>query len=159
MPQQFVVTAIGHVRSPVKEPLDDVWGGLVSQIEVDPASFSPDALRGLEEYSHVEIIFLLDRMDENAVIKGSRRPRGRTDWPEVGIFAQRAKNRPNRIAVTVCKLLKVEGLALTVESLDAIEGTPVLDIKPYLAEFAPKGRVRQPQWSRELMAGYWKKQQ
>ena len=73
----------------------------------------------------------------------------------MGIFAQRAKGRPNRIGVTVCRLLAVEGLTLTVQALDAIDGTPVLDLKPYMAEFGPRGEIRQPAWSRELMAGYW----
>ncbi len=55
----------------------------------------------------------------------------------------------------MCRLLAVEGLTLTVHALDAIDGTPVLDVKPYLAEFAPRGEVRQPAWSHELMSGYW----
>jgi tRNA (adenine37-N6)-methyltransferase len=85
----------------------------------------------------------------------ARRPRGNPDWPEVGIFAQRAKRRPNRIGVSVCELVGVDGLQLAVRGLDAIDGTPVLDIKPYLTEFAPRTPVRQPHWSRQLMAGYW----
>lgn len=72
-----------------------------------------------------------------------------------GIFAQRAKGRPNRLGVSVCELLAVEGLTVTAQGLDAIDGTPVLDLKPYLQEFAPRSPVRQPAWSHELMAGYW----
>jgi tRNA (adenine37-N6)-methyltransferase len=87
----------------------------------------------------------------------ARRPRGRADWPEVGIFAQRGKNRPNRIGVTVCRLLSVRDLTIEVEGLDAIDGTPVLDIKPYVSGFAPKGAVREPAWARELMETYWGK--
>ena len=56
----------------------------------------------------------------------------------------------------MCRLLGVEGLTLTVQALDAIDGTPVLDVKPYLVEFAPRGEVRQPAWSHELMSGYWR---
>jgi tRNA (Thr-GGU) A37 N-methylase len=89
------------------------------------------------------------------VTTGARHPRGNTAWPNVGILAQRAKNRPNRIGVTVCRLLSVDGLRLTVAALDAIDGTPVLDVKPYMAEFGPRGMVRQPAWSSELMSGYW----
>jgi tRNA (Thr-GGU) A37 N-methylase len=73
-----------------------------------------------------------------------------------GIFAQRGKNRTNRIGVTVCRLVAVDGLSIEVEGLDAIEGTPVLDIKPHLREIGPKGPVRQPAWASELMAGYWR---
>jgi len=57
--------------------------------------------------------------------------------------------------VSVCRLLAVNGLTLTVQALDAIDGTPVLDLKPYMTEFGPRGQVRQPAWSHELMAGYW----
>jgi tRNA (adenine37-N6)-methyltransferase len=77
-------------------------------------------------------------------------------WPRVGIFAQRAKDRPNRIGIGVGRLLGVDGRDLRVAGLDAVDGTPVLDIKPVMAEFLPRGELRQPAWSRELMAGYWR---
>ena len=86
---------------------------------------------------------------------GARRPRGNPDWPLVGIFAQRGKNRPNRLGVTVCRIVSVEGLTLEVEGLDAIDGTPVLDIKPVMSGFQPRGDLREPDWARQIMAGYW----
>jgi tRNA (Thr-GGU) A37 N-methylase len=89
------------------------------------------------------------------VTTGARHPRGNRDWPAVGILSQRAKGRPNRIGVTVCELVAVDGLELRVRGLDAVDGSPVLDVKPYMAEFAPRGPVRQPAWSSELMQGYW----
>ncbi len=149
------VEPLGWVRNDVKDPVDDIWGGLRSRIELDTTRFTPDALAGLESFSHVEVIFHLHRIADEAVIWGARHPRNRKDWPLVGIFAQRAKNRPSRIAVTVCRLVSVEGLAIEVEGLDAIDGTPVLDIKPYIREFGPRSEVRQPSWATELMAGYW----
>ena len=77
-------------------------------------------------------------------------------WPKVGIFAQRAKSRPNRIGATICQLISVQGLVLRVRSLDALDGSPVLDIKPVFAEFLPeRGSVRQPSWSHEMMARYF----
>jgi len=88
-------------------------------------------------------------------VTGARHPRGRHEWPAVGIFAQRAKARPNRIGCTICQVVRVEGTSLYVAELDAIDGTPVLDIKPILAEFLPRGEVRQPAWSHELMRDYW----
>jgi tRNA (adenine37-N6)-methyltransferase len=157
MYEPIVMRPIGAVHSPVTEPLDDVWGNVISHIELDPAQFTPEALLGVSDYSHVVIVFVLDRIPEEKIERGGRHPRGRTDWPKVGIFAQRAKNRPNRIAITTCALKSVDDLTLTVEGLDAIDGTPVLDIKPYLEGFAPRGDVREPAWSRELMAGYWGK--
>ena len=87
---------------------------------------------------------------------GARGIRGeRQDLPEVGILAQRAKRRPNRLGVSVCRLLRVEGLRLAVLDLDAIDGTPVVDVKPYMAEFDAKGEIRQPKWSTELMSTYF----
>lgn len=149
------VIPIARVVSPVKEAVDDVWGGIQPRIELDAAQFSADSLAGLDQFSHVEIVFLFDQVDPAKVTTGARHPRGNKAWPATGIFAQRAKNRPNRIGVTVCRLVSVDNLSITVESLDAIDGTPVLDIKPYMREFAPRGEVRQPAWAIELMAGYW----
>lgn len=145
---------IGRVSSPRTTPIDDDWDDITSVITLDDA-FTPSALAGLEEFSHVEIVYVFDRVDLGAVQSTARRPRNNPAWPQVGIFAQRAKARPNRIGVTVCRLLAVEGRTLTVEALDAIDGTPVLDIKPYMVEFAARGPVRQPAWSHELMSGYW----
>jgi tRNA (adenine37-N6)-methyltransferase len=149
------VTAIGRVSSARTEPLDDDWDAAPASITLDGERFGPDALAGLEEFSHVAVVYLFDRVDPATVQTAARRPRGNPDWPLVGIFAQRGKARPNRIGVTVCRLLAVDGLTLSVEGLDAIDGTPVLDVKPWMAEFGPRGEVRQPAWSRELMAGYW----
>jgi len=101
------------------------------------------------------VIFHFHGVGEDKVEYGARRPRGRADWPLVGIFAQRGKNRPNRIGLTTCAILKVEGTRLHVRGLDAIDGTPVLDIKPVMREFLPRGEVRQPDWATELMAEYW----
>jgi tRNA (Thr-GGU) A37 N-methylase len=82
-------------------------------------------------------------------------PRGNPAWPEVGIFAQRAKNRPNRLGLSTCELLGVEGPSVRVRGLDAIDGTPVLDLKPFMIEFGPRGPVTQPSWSHELMRDYY----
>ena len=109
----------------------------------------------LADFSHVEVVFVFDRVDESKVHLGVRHPRNREDWPKVGIFAQRAKARPNRIGVTTCRLLGVDGTTLTVVGLDAIDGTPVLDLKPHVQEFGARGEVHQPVRITEIMAGYW----
>src|SRR4051812_2440847 len=150
------MTPVARVSSPRDEPLDDDWDAVVATITLDAEQFTPEALAGLAEFSHVEVVFVFDRVDPRGVQTAARRPRGNPDWPLVGIFAQRGKARPNRIGVTVCRLLGVEGRTVTVQGLDAIDGTPVLDLKPYLAEFGPRGEVRQPAWTSELMAGYWR---
>lgn len=152
---EFLVHPVGWVRSTRSQPADDRWDEEQAWIELDGDSFSEEALRGLEDFSHIEVLFLMDQVDPSDVERGSRHPRGRTDWPKVGVFAQRAKNRPNRIGATICRILEIQPLRLRLEGLDAVEGTPVLDIKPWMEEFGPRGQVRQPTWSRELMRGYW----
>jgi len=105
---------------------------------------------------HAEVLFLFDQVDPSEIVTGARHPRNNPEWPAIGIFAQRGKNRPNRIGSTICRILRREGRRLFVAELDAIDGTPVLDIKPVMAEFLPREEVRQPSWSRELMSRYWK---
>jgi tRNA-Thr(GGU) m(6)t(6)A37 methyltransferase TsaA len=151
----MTVEPVGWVRSSRTEPLDDGWDEIDAAIVLDAQRFTPEALWGLDAFSHLEVVYVFDRVDPRTVQTGARHPRGNAEWPEVGIFAQRAKSRPNRLGVCVCRLLRVDGLELGVQGLDAIDGTPVLDVKPYMTEFGPRGEVRQPGWSRELMAGYW----
>ena len=155
MAAEIVLRPIGVVRSPRTEAGDDGWGSVRSRIELDGARFGADCLTGLAEFSHVEVVFVFDRVREQDICYGARHPRGRTDWPEAGIFAQRNRNRPNRLGVTVCRLVAVEGIGIEVEGLDAIDGTPVVDIKPYLRAFAARGEVRQSAWADELMKSYW----
>jgi len=156
--QSITMTPIGFVRNAVHGPKEDYWGGVQSQIELDSGKFSAEALKGLEEFSHVEVLFHFSGVDEAAVLTGSRRPRGNPAWPVTGIFAQRGKARPNRIGATICRVLRVSGSQLTVSGLDAFDGTPVLDVKPVLAEFLPDKRdIRQPKWSHEMMAKYFAK--
>jgi tRNA (adenine37-N6)-methyltransferase len=152
--QDWTVHTIGVVSSPRSDAVDDDWGEIDATIElVEP--YGPDSIEGLDQFTHIEVVFLFDRVDPDAVETGARRPRGNAAWPEVGIFAQRAKNRPNRLGLVTCNLLRVDGTTLFVNGLDAIDGTPVLDIKPHMAEFAPRGRVSQPAWSHDLMRDYW----
>ena len=151
----FEVHPIGFVRGGRAEPIDDDWGDVEATIELDAVHFDPDVTAGLAEFSHLEVIYLFHLVDEGKVETRARHPRNNTAWPLVGIFAQRAKGRPNRIGVTTCEIVAVDGLRVTVRGLDAIDGTPVLDLKPYMTEFAPRSEVRQPAWSRELMSGYW----
>lgn len=153
--ESLTLTPIGTVSSSRTEAIDDDWDSVTCSVTLDSGQFDVEAVAGLGDFSHVEVVYVFDRVEPGTVQTGARHPRGNQGWPRVGIFAQRAKARPNRIGVTVCALLKVEGLTLTVAGLDAIDGTPVLDIKPYMQEFAPRGEVRQPTWSHELMLSYW----
>lgn len=148
------LTPIGTVRSTRSDLADDDWDDVPARIELAPEC-DPVALAGLDMFSHAEIIFHFDRIPEAAVERGSRHPRGNRAWPKVGIFAQRGSRRPNRLGVTIVRVLRCEGRVLEVAGLDAADGTPVIDIKPVMREFLPRGEVRQPAWASELMAGYW----
>jgi tRNA-Thr(GGU) m(6)t(6)A37 methyltransferase TsaA len=145
---------VARVEAVRKQPDDDYWGGTESRI-VLAERFGEDALQGIEDFSHAEIVFFFDQLDPAKLVTGARHPRNNPDWPVVGIFAQRAKLRPNRIGVTICRVVRREGRSLVVAELDAIDGTPVLDIKPVMREFLPRGDVRQPLWSHQLMQLYW----
>lgn len=152
----FTLTPIGTVRSTRTAPEDDRWDAVTSSIELDATQFTPDALAALDTFSHLEVVFLFDRVDPAKIEKGARRPRDNPAWPLVGIFAQRGKARPNRIGTTICRIDRVDGLTVHVTGLDAIDGTPVLDLKPWVREFGPRGEVRQPDWMTDLMRAYWR---
>ena len=152
---EYAIAAIGHVRGGRPHPVDDEWGASWAVIKLDAERFDYNALVGLDGFSHAEIVFLFDQVTPDKIETGARHPRGRADWPLTGIFAQRGKNRPNRLGVTVCEIVSVEGTRLCVKGLDAIDGTPVIDIKPVMREFLPRSEVRQPEWVSELMAAYW----
>jgi tRNA-Thr(GGU) m(6)t(6)A37 methyltransferase TsaA len=117
---------------------DDGWGGLVSEIILD-SSLPEESLDGLDEFSHAEIIFCFHLVDGSEIVYGARHPRENPNWPKVGIFAQRGRLRPNRLGLTVVRILRREGRSLFVEGLDAVDGTPVLDIKPVMEEFLLTG--------------------
>ena len=150
----FEVEPIGYVRGGRTSPEDDFWGD--TRVTIELASAMPDdSLAGIEDFSHLEIVYYFDQVDPSRVITGARHPRNNTDWPLVGIFAQRGKNRPNRIGCTIVRLIGHSDRSIHVVGLDAIDGTPVLDIKPVFAEFLPDGPVTQADWSHDVMRDYW----
>lgn len=153
---EIIIKPIGTVYNLRTEVLDDNWGSIISKIKLDADQFDERALIGLSDFSHCEVVFFMNRVPLNTIEMADRHPRNRSDLPKVGIFAQRSKNRPNRIGVSRCRIVEVEKLTVFVEGLDAINGTPVIDIKPYMEEFSPIGKVHQPKWSKELMSDYYK---
>jgi tRNA-Thr(GGU) m(6)t(6)A37 methyltransferase TsaA len=149
----LTIHPIGIVRSPISDPSrDEYWGGIQSVVELDVAL---DAIAGLGDFSHIVVVYHFHQVDANQVERGARHPKGRQDWPSVGILSQRAKRRPNRIGISTCRLLKIDGLRLTVEDLDAIDGSPVIDVKPYMTGFGPRGNVYEPAWATDLMRNYF----
>lgn len=148
----ITITPIAFVANERKEKVDDRWAPILSRIELVP-ELPESCLDGIGEFSHLEIIFHFHRSHQTVV--GSGYPRDDKNLPPVGIFAQRKKDRPNHLGLTVVKLVKREGRVLHVSQLDAIDGTPVVDIKPVFAEFLPQGAVVQPEWTKAVMRTYW----
>lgn len=150
----FVLHQIATVHNEREEIRDDFWGGVITKIEMNHA-FDEESLLGIEDFSHLEIIYYFDRVKDENIQYGARHPRNNPSYPLVGIFAQRGKNRPNKLGATIVKLLKREGKTLYVSGLDAVNGTPVIDIKPVFREFLPHDDIKQPSWTLEIMKEYW----
>lgn len=147
--------AIGFVQNQRKDIVDDNWGAIESTIEIDSNLFDDEALLGINHFSHVEVVFYMDRVTQSKISTGSRHPRNDSKLPKYGILAQRGKNRPNTLGVSFAKVVSIDGFTLTVLGLDAIDGTPVLDIKPCFEAFLPQGEIKQPDWVHSLMSNYY----
>jgi tRNA (adenine37-N6)-methyltransferase len=150
----FTVKPIGAVKCAVTEMSQGGWARIDSEIHLDTTLTG--GLQELASYSHVIVVFFLDRAQGfDPARQLLRKPRGMEDMHEVGVFAQRTKYRPNPIGVTAVKLLGIAGNVITVRGLDALDGTPVLDIKPYLPPFDRMEDVRMPPWVDHVMDGYF----
>jgi tRNA-Thr(GGU) m(6)t(6)A37 methyltransferase TsaA len=145
---------VAIVKNTRTTPTDDFWGTVIAEIEL--ADHIPTAaFEHIADFSHLEIIYYFDQVKPGDIVF-SGRPRGNPDYPVTGIFAQRKKDRPNTIGLCTVELLEHNGRTIKVKYLDAIDGTPVLDIKPVFNEFQPKTPVKQPAWVADLMKDYWK---
>ncbi len=151
---EHTIRSIATVINSRKETEDDHWAEIVSEIRLE--EYIPaEVLDGIDSFSHLEIIYIFHKSIGGSVVLGSEHPRENKKWPKVGIFAQRKKNRPNFLGATVVELLRKEDNSLFVKYLDALDGTPIVDIKPIMREFLPLSAVIQPDWSTELMTNYW----
>ena len=101
-----------------------------------------ESLDHIEDFSHLEIIYYFDKVDPDDIIY-SGRPRGNPNYPTVGIFGQRKKDRPNQIGLCTVELLEHDERTIKVKYLDALDGIHGLDIKPVFAEFQRKGKFKQ----------------
>ena len=136
-----------------KEATDDYWGSVITEITL--ADNMPDEVfANIEDFSHLEIIFYFDKVEDDKIVF-SGKPRGNPDFPLMGIFCQRKKDRPNKIGLCTVELLEHKGRTIIVKGLDAIDGTPVLEIKPVFKEFQPRTPIHQPAWVSDLMKNYW----
>jgi tRNA-Thr(GGU) m(6)t(6)A37 methyltransferase TsaA len=150
----ITLSPIATVKNTRKLVEDDNWGEVVSVLEL-VSSFTEEALLQIEKFSHAEIIYYFHLVENEKIETGARHPRNNKNWPKAGIFAQRGKNRPNHLGATIVKIIKREGPHLFVQGLDAVDGTPVLDIKPVMKEFLPREEINQPSWASEIMKNYW----
>ena len=151
---EIKLTPVATVKNSRKTLVDDNWEEVIAEIQLAD-DIPTEAFENISDFSHLEIIYFFDKV-ENKDIVYSGRPRGNPDYPVMGIFGQRKKDRPNTIGLCTVQLLERNGRTITVKYLDAIDGTPVLDIKPVFKEFQPKGEIKQPLWVADLMKKYWK---
>src|SRR5580698_2006064 len=142
---QITLTPIAYVKNSRSGMKDDYWGNVISEIVIAD-NLPENCLDGIDTFSHLEIIFYFDKANKTETVDGASHPRGNKDWPSVGIFAQRKKDRPNHLGLTIVKLISRKGKIINVQGLDADDGTTVLDIKPVAKEFLPKEKVTQPKW-------------
>ena len=149
---EIAMMPIGYVRNEAKERKDEAWGEEISSIVLEESYGA--GLKGLEDFSHVTIIYWLDRARYDKERHLQRRPQNRADMPLVGIFSQRGKDRPNRIGMTSVEIVAVLDGTLIVKGLDAVDGTPVLDIKPYYPVY-DKRDAKVPEWVDRLMEHYF----
>ena len=149
----IVLKEIATVKNKRTAPIDDNWLDVISEIEL-AAHIPTEAFDHIEDFSHLEIIYYFNQVKEDTILY-SGRPRGNPDYPKVGILAQRKKDRPNRIGLCTVELIEHTGRTLKVKYLDAIDGTPILDIKPVLKEFQAQSSIKQPAWASDLMKNYW----
>lgn len=150
----YSVEPVAFVKNTRDRIEDDFWGDILSEIILIDR-LTNDCLRGIEEFSHLEIIFYFHLCNPDKIDICATHPRGNENFPSVGVFAQRKKARPNLLGCTIVRLIKVSDRTLTVSGLDAVNESPVIDIKPVLREFLPLEPVQQPQWADDLMKKYW----
>lgn len=159
---------VGIVRSQIKESGwsdpngAQSWDDKVSKVKADQDLVAElvidrelqDALDGIEGFSHLLVLYWphLLPAERRSVLKVH--PTGRTDFPLVGVFATRSPARPNMVLTTVVRLLERKGNILRVTGLDAIDGSPLLDIKPYTASHHDSDEIRMPAWMEEIRKAF-----
>ncbi|MGP3756996.1 SAM-dependent methyltransferase [Streptomyces sp. IBSNAI001] len=148
---ESIATVVGgHTRVQ-----DDYQGGIESVIRLDDA-YPLETLQGIAEFSHLTVTWRFHLARAKDVQLHARNPRGNPRWPATGTFVHRNHRRPNQLATSYPRLLKVEGRDLLVTDLDAVDGTPIIDLAPYFQEMGPLGDVRQPAWPGEMLSAYWR---
>ncbi|MGW1974129.1 SAM-dependent methyltransferase [Streptomyces sp. NPDC001889] len=135
-------------------PGDDYQGGTEAIIRLNP-DYPVETVQGLEEFSHLQIVWHFHHSSPTDVALHARSPRNNLRWPATGTFVHRNHRRPNQLAVSHPRLLRVDGLDLHVTDLDAVDGTPVFDLAPWFPTMGPRGAVRTAPWVDEMLPNYW----
>ena len=142
----IVVNPIGHVKNDINVPQRGGWEVVVSELILDAGL--EEATEGLEDFSHIIVVFWMHKVPPGRGVPTKLHPRGRQDLPLVGLFATHAPYRPNPVGVSVVRLMERRGNVLKVKGLDAINGTPIIDIKSYFPGADADATV--PQWVTRL---------
>ena len=147
---RITIVPIGRVACDERDPARGDWSRVRSEVRLD-AGLGPDraeALLGLADYSHIIVVGWLDQIPEELRTRRQAYPNGDPQYPLQGALALRGGARPNPISVTVCRLRGIEGDTISVEGLDLVDGTPVLDVKPYIAHYDSEPKASIPKWAR-----------
>ena len=147
-PSEMTIRSIGIVRSPVrhKQKPGFHWEEVVSEVIIDDSL--AEALEGLEGFSHITVIYRLHLSGNGSKMASKVHPRGDEELPLVGCFATRSPYRPNSLGQKLVKLLERRGNVLRVQGLDALDGTPVIDIKPYIPGYDSVENATVPRWAK-----------
>jgi tRNA (adenine37-N6)-methyltransferase len=143
---------IGEVRCPTT-PVGPPWGTVLSELHLRPNLAA--GLEGIQQFSHLLVLFFMHQAVYRTERDLVRRPGGRQEMPRVGIFAQRASSRPNPLGVSVVRLLHQQAAILSVQGLDAFDGSPILDVKPYVSNFDRATPSVEPDWVARFMCDYF----
>lgn len=142
----ITIMPLGKAKNSIKKPMVPGWKDVVTEIVIDKKYAK--GLDGIEGYSHIIIVYWMHQEKECHL---KHHPQGRSDVPYVGIFACRCPQRPNRIAFSTVKLITRKGNVLRVKGLDIVDGTPILDIKPYTPVYDQVSDARVPSWVSRLV--------
>jgi len=146
---------IAYVRGGRVGVSNDDWGKVLADIEMDGNRFTPEAIAVLDAFSHLVVVYYFHNIGPSTIEFTARHSRQNPAWPKIGIFAHRGKNRPNLLGVSTYQILGIDGLRIHVQGLDAVDGTPVLHLKSHMTGSEPRGEIREPEWTREIMPKYW----
>ena len=149
------IRAVGHVAGGRAEVRDDDWESVSATIRLDPLRFTADALRGLDAFSHVEVLYRFDRATPRACTRARAGPAATRRGPRWASSLSAARTAPTGWARRSAGSSPCAALELDVAGLDAVDGTPGPGLKPCMRGFLPRGTITEPAWAAELMRGYW----